>query len=255
MNWWKLATILLGACTAALAVAFLTCYYKTGTLTLSDGANIATIVGNTAVAVSIFFIAYQLQLQSAQMQSQSDQAKLQTQLAKASNSQAFVTLSSDFLLNLVCNEKLMKFYRDTGASYETQTDDVKARYRHLITWWLNFYENVVYQEKSGLLDSELYSAWEKEMRGFVARRHVEKVWDDLKDNYGDLFIARFQPIIDERRAYVAAAATLSTLTSTLTSALSPPPSSPPSSPPASIPSSPPSSPLTSPPTSPPESAA
>jgi hypothetical protein len=220
MNLWKVSTIIFGISTAALSVAFLTLYYDAGSWNVQEGAHLATIAGTFVVAGSIVIIARQLQVQSAQMEHQgrqaelqaeqaklqAEQAELQTRLAKASNSQSFVSISSNFVLSVASNADLMAFWQNTGATYDTATDDVKARYAYLVQWWLTFYENLVHQNDAGLLDAVVFRAWEDDMKGFVKRRHVEKLWDSVSDRYSTLFISHFQPIIDARRSELAAEA-------------------------------------------------
>jgi hypothetical protein len=46
----------------------------------------------------------------------------------------------------------------------------------------------------------------KDMKGYIGRRSVEKVWDGLKDNYSKEFNDTFQPMIDERRRQLESAA-------------------------------------------------
>jgi hypothetical protein len=204
---WKLAAVVFGLLAFGFFIAFMTTYHQVGAWTIQDGANVATIIGNLAVAGSIFFIAAQLKKQSEQLKQQADQAKLQTQLAKAANSQSFVNISSEFVLSVGSDCKLMKFWYSFGATYEAEIDeDKKAQYRYLVQWWLNFYENVEHQNAAGLLEKDVYDAWMSDMKGFVNRRHVEKIWDAVKANYSDPFVARMQPIIDARRLEIEAAA-------------------------------------------------
>lgn len=177
--------ILLASLTAILAGGLIACYWNRGWLTIQNAANLAQIFGSLAVGFSLLFIAIQL--------------RQQTKLARGSNSQSFVNASSNFVLAIGCNEELMKLYSTGGAKFDGFPDDTKAQYRYLVSWWLTFYENVVYQNGIGLLDTGIYDAWRKDMSGFVRRRSVEKVWDELKDNYSQEFIDIFQPLIDKRR--------------------------------------------------------
>jgi len=93
----------------------------------------------------------------------------------------------------------MDFYQTGGEKFETLAASEQARYRYLVAWWLTFYENVQYQQDCGLLDEGVYKAWMNDMAGFVERRRADKVWDFLKPNYSDSFVAHIQPHVDAVR--------------------------------------------------------
>lgn len=176
--------ILFASLTAILAVGLAACYWTRGWLTIQNAADLAQIFGSLAVGLSLLFIAIQL--------------RQQTRLARGSNSQSFVNASSNFVLAVGCNGELMKLYAKGGATFDRLPDETKAQYRYLVGWWLTFYENVVYQNGIGLLDTVIYDAWMKDMSGFIRRRCVEKVWDELKGNYSREFVNVFQPLIEAR---------------------------------------------------------
>lgn len=195
----KLFIILFAVVTAFLAIGLIACYSNRGWLSIGNAANLAQIFGSIAAGGSLLFIAGQMRQQAAQLQLQTTQLELQTSLARASNSQSFVNASSNFVLAIGGNTTLMTLYNSGGAKFENLQSDQQAQYNYLVSWWLTFYENVVYQQEIHLLDAGVYAAWMKDMKGFVRRRSVEKVWDSLKGNYSDNFIKEFQPLIDACR--------------------------------------------------------
>lgn len=148
-------------------------------------ANIATVCGVLLGLTTLFFIAKQL--------------RYQARLARAANSQALVALSSQFVLQVAQSAELAKLWLLDGERYDQLSDDHRAQYRYLASWWLTFFENVEYQHRAGLLDDGVYDAWCGDMQGFVDRRCVEKFWDDLRGNYSKQFVAAFQPLIDAKR--------------------------------------------------------
>lgn len=168
-----------------LSTGLISCYLDRGWLSFQSAANLASIFASAAVGFSLLFIAFQI--------------NRQTELARASNSQSFVAASSNFVLAVGGNPRLMKLYSDGGATFEALASEKQAQYRYLVSWWLTFYENVLYQNDCGLLHKSVYEAWMKDMDGYIRRRSVEKVWDLLKDNYSEPFIKHFQPLIDKRR--------------------------------------------------------
>ena len=161
-------------------------------LTLSNVKDFFSIVASLGGVVSLLFIAYQV--------------NRQTKLAKAANSQSFVNVASSFVLTVGADKELMEFYQTGGTRFETLTPTEQARYRYLVVWWLTFYENVQYQQDCGLLDEGVYRSWIYDMEGFVRRRRVDHVWDHVKGNYSNSFVEHFQPLIDQVRREVRAAA-------------------------------------------------
>lgn len=195
---------LLVALVILLLIGLIACYLDRGWLSIESAADLAQIFGSLAVVFSLLFIARQLGQQAVQLQQQAVQLRLQTQLARGSNSQSFVNASSSFVLAIGCNPRLMKLYANSGEKFDSLSDDEKKQYSYLVSWWLTFYENVVYQNGIGLLDEGVYDAWMSDMKGFIQRRRVERVWNDLRGNYSDEFQKIFQPLIDAREKTVLA---------------------------------------------------
>ena len=171
-----------------VAIALLAAYWPDGKLTIGDVSDLATVGSSVVAAVTLIGISSQLRQQAA--------------LARAANSQSFVSISSEFLLQIASDATLSDLWQK-GAFYESLGVVEKTRYRSLVQWWLNFFENLLYQHSRGLIDDDVYNAWCKDERGFVDRRHVEKVWDEVRGNYSDAFIAHFDVLISDRRCRLA----------------------------------------------------
>ena len=188
----RLFLILLSSLCFLVIIGLAACYWHRGWLTIANVKDLFSILASLGGVASLLFIAHQI--------------NRQTQLAKASNSQAFVNVASAFVLAVGSNKDLMNFYRTGAANFDTLSEDEKARYRYLVAWWLTFYENVQYQQDCGLLDDGVYKAWMSDMEGFVRRRRVDHVWDEVKANYSDSFITRFQPLVDKIKSESVVAA-------------------------------------------------
>jgi hypothetical protein len=184
--------ILLAFLNVVLFAGLMASYANRGWLSFANAGDMAQIFEAIAVGLSLLFIATQLQQQ--------------TRLAKAANSQLLVNASSSFVLAIGSNSDLMKLYATGGRDFDTLKPEEKEQFRYLVGWWLTFFENVVYQYECDLLDKGVYDAWMKDMKGYIGRRSVEKVWDGLKDNYSKEFNDTFQPLIDERRRQLESAA-------------------------------------------------
>ena len=157
-------------------------------ITIADAGDLATVAAALVTAITLLGISWQL--------------RLQANLARAANSQAFVNMSSEFLLNLAGDVRLAELWQ-RGAEYRDLGTAERAQYRALIQWWLNFFENLLYQHKRGLIDDDVYDAWCKDERGFVDRRHLENVWDEVRGNYSDDFILHFDVLVANRRCRLA----------------------------------------------------
>jgi hypothetical protein len=161
---------------------------KSGALTIADAGDLATVAAAIVTAITLFSILWQL--------------RQQAELARAANSQSFVNISSEFLLHLA-NDPILAELWQRGAEYESFTIAQKAQYRALVQWWLNFFENLLYQHQRGLIDDDVYDAWCKDERNFVGRRHVEKVWPEVQKNYSDAFFAHFNELVANRLCKLA----------------------------------------------------
>src|SRR5437868_6427622 len=102
---WKIFTFIFALLTAILAVGLVACYWDKGWLSIQSAANLASIFESLAVGFTIFFIAAQL--------------RQQTRLTRASNSQAFVNVSSGFDLMINGNKELVKLWNFGGENYKS----------------------------------------------------------------------------------------------------------------------------------------
>jgi hypothetical protein len=134
-------------------------------MTLSDFANLATIVQGIFVIVSIGFIWYQL--------------RETTRLARAANTQALVTLSLPFYLQVAQDREMTALWFQHGAKEWNKMDEIdKARHRELLLWWLIFHENVYHQWKKKLIDDETYTTWGRGLEDLMEHTPKE-CWEDL----------------------------------------------------------------------------
>ena len=107
-------------------------------ISLSDLASIATIVGTLSIPLSAIFIWVQL--------------RQQTQLARAANTQTLVELASPFNLQLIQDPKMAEYWVQGAAKYDSYSEVEKYRYKSLLIWWLILHENIYFQWEKGLLD-------------------------------------------------------------------------------------------------------
>ena len=133
-------------------------------MTLADLANISTIAQAILVIISLGFIWYQL--------------RQSTKLAKAANSQALVEHAASFNAMLIESSELAKLWYLFGQNLSDATSVV--RYRELLVQWLIFHENIYYQWRKGLLDSETYNSWLEDLKHTVNNHNLELVSKDVR---------------------------------------------------------------------------
>jgi len=162
-------------------------------------AHVSSVLQFVLFAVSVVFIWKQLKNQSAQVEKQGDQLRQQTDHARVANTQALVSLSSPFNLQLAMEEDAAQLWATDAEAWSKLAPPRKEQYENMIIWWLVFYENIFYQEKNGLLDEAISSSWKQDIRSFVMKRAVEKYWPNLREKYHQLFVDHMDTLIEEKR--------------------------------------------------------
>jgi hypothetical protein len=130
---------------------------------------IATIAQVFVVAVSVYFIWYQL--------------RQQTKLARVANTQAQVALVSPFKLLIAQNKEMAKLWTIGSEDWDALDAEGKQQYKSMLTWWLIFYENMFFQGEKGLLEPDIFAAWKSDLDAFIEARLVEKYWEDVSKKY------------------------------------------------------------------------
>ena len=152
-------------------------------MSLADLANISTIAQAILVIISLGFIWYQLRQSSG--------------LAKAANSQALVEHAASFNALLIENSELADLWYGLGRTFSDATSG--RRYRELLIQWLIFHENIYYQWRRGLLDSEIYNSWLEDLKFTVNNHNLDIVSEDVRK----VFPGKFGNHMIELKAMVA----------------------------------------------------
>lgn len=149
-------------------------------MSLTDLANISTIAQAILVIVSLGFIWYQL--------------RQSVGLAKAANSQALVEHAASFNALLIENSELADLWYAHGQKFSDATS--ARRYRELLVQWLIFHENIYYQWRTGLLDSETYNSWLEDLKFTVNNHNIEMVSRDVRTVFPGKFGAHINELKD-----------------------------------------------------------
>jgi len=153
-------------------------------MSLSELANIASIVQGGVVIISIGFVWYQL--------------REAIKLTKAANTQKFVELSSPFNLQLIQDREMAKLSLQGNKDYDKMDEIDKDRYYNLLYWWLIHHENIYHQWRKNLIDEETYNSWTRDLEYFITTQQLAHRWNELQRNFERSFVAHVSQIIREQ---------------------------------------------------------
>ena len=149
-----------------------------------DWAALATIVQSVVVVISLVLVVLQL--------------RQQTQLAKAANGHRLVELTTPFNLQFMVDDKLTNLMVNGWREHSASRDEVETyQYVSLLVWWLMLHEDIFFQKRQGLLDDRLYDSWDRSLRDFVDRQHLEVSWDAIQDIFRSDFGAYVSQLVDQ----------------------------------------------------------
>jgi hypothetical protein len=132
-------------------------------------ASITQIAQTGIVFISIIIIWYQL--------------KQQTKLTRSANIQTLFELASPLSIQVMQDRTLAKLIYEGHKEYEDFDEVDKFRYRATLIWRLTFQENIYYQKQSGLLEDNVYQAWNDDFKVWAERRHLKLRWPELGQYY------------------------------------------------------------------------
>jgi hypothetical protein len=152
------------------------------TIDWNKTASVSQVVQTGIVIISIIIILYQL--------------RQQTKLARSSNIQTLFDLASPLSIQVMQDRNLAKLIYEGYKDYDTFDEADKFRYRSTLIWRLTFQENIYYQKQNGLLENNVYQAWDKDFKVWAERRHLELRWHELKQYYHQDFCGYVDKIIE-----------------------------------------------------------
>lgn len=151
---------------------------------LTELADFATIASGIALTLSVLFVGYEL--------------RVNARLARASNAQSLVELSTSLIAQVIQSRETSALWAGGLKPYPEMDELDRFRYRTLVTWWLIFHENIHFQFHKGLLDSDVYSAWDYELRAFIKSHHLESYWSEIRCGFQGAFAHHIDSIVKER---------------------------------------------------------
>ncbi len=149
---------------------------------LTDIASISGIVTMVFVIISVWCVWWQL--------------RENTRVSRAANAQSLVDISSPFLLALAQDRSLAELWVCGGSDFAALDVVDKKRYRSMLTWWLMLHENIYYQHKTRLLDSDIYHAWNADLTEFIEAQRLGIHWGEMQHGFEKEFASYVQVLID-----------------------------------------------------------
>ena len=132
------------------------------------------------------------------------QLRQQTKLTSAANTQSLVELILPLNMEMVKDKELTRLWLKGARGFdggEVTDGEIEAdRYDTLIASFLIFHENVYLQHRKGLLDDDIYAAWDNDLDYMVRLQHLDKYWDDgKKSKYHPDFSRHVEDLIQKGR--------------------------------------------------------
>jgi hypothetical protein len=155
-------------------------------ITIALLAEYATIASGIALTLSVLFVGYEL--------------RVNARLTRASNAQALVEMSASFIVQIVQDRDTARFWNGGHPALDHLDELDHFRYLTLMNWWLIFHENIHFQYHKGLLDKDIYLAWDYELRAFVRKHGVENYWPEIRDGFRGGFAQYLDRVVVEREA-------------------------------------------------------
>ena len=140
---------------------------------------VATLVQAIVVVISLILIKCQLQQQ--------------TDLAKAANIQELAAAAIPLNMEEVKSPELMRLTLEGQQQFKPEAQPTaeqikKQQYRVFLSTWLIFSENIYYQNERGLIDPDMYVAWDNGLKDFLKQYDVKSSWDEsMKNSYHKSF--------------------------------------------------------------------
>jgi hypothetical protein len=161
--------------------------------TLNSLTQVAQVVLITATLICIYL---QLRQQTKSVEQQNRLIEQQNKLAKVANAQALIELVSPQAFQVIQDRQLADFLVNGAEKYGRMEEVDRYRYRQLVAWRLNCWENMFFQNQHELLDEAIYSTWTNAYERWV-KKNLNPLWDELKNNYHPEFQSYIEKLLND----------------------------------------------------------
>lgn len=136
--------------------------------------SITSIIQTIAVIISLVYVSKQIRDATKSVKSQTYQSII------SSYAEIEARIGQD-------SETARIYYLGRKQPDQLTTEEEKIRFRQLICSIFNFFENLHYQYKTGLLEAGLWAGWCVVMREQLKQPGVKEYWQATKDFYSKDF--------------------------------------------------------------------
>ena len=143
-------------------------------LTLSEWAAVAEVIGMILVIVSLTFVAFTIERNTAVRGAESDDV-----LFDSFRDISLLTLADPELSNLISRGR---------ADFSTLSETDQLRYKDWLTLHIDNWARAIRREEKGLLGPEDANDWYNYYQELIQRSVTPQLWNDLKWNWGTMEI-------------------------------------------------------------------
>ncbi len=143
-------------------------------LTLSEWASVAEIVGAILVVISLLFVAFSLERNTAALSGENDDALFDS--------------IREIGLVVLGDPELVKLTKRGQNDPTSLTALERARYLEWVSVHLDIWTRTIRREQKGLLTAEEASDWHEYYEEFAKRSLTPEMWQELKWNWGNFSI-------------------------------------------------------------------
>lgn len=135
--------------------------------------SVTSIIQTIAVVISLFYVSRQI----------GDGAKA----VKSQTYQSIISAYAEIESRISQNTETAKIYYTGRHHPEKLTQEEEIIFEQLMCSIFNFFENLYYQNKNGLLENHLWAGWCNLMRVRLAEIGVKEYWDKSEYLYSKDF--------------------------------------------------------------------
>ena len=143
-------------------------------MSLSDLANLATLVSSVAVLVSVVYLALQIRQSARNQRSQMDRGRSQ-QVSE--------------WLQFIASPEIAPLVLRGHACDQTMTPDEHQRYVWCLYPILLHYEDSFFQHRDGMISDAQYTSICNQMKDSARHAGFRAVWTDVRENFPEDFRA------------------------------------------------------------------
>lgn len=134
---------------------------------------VTSVIQTVAVVISLIYVAIQI--------------RDSTKSVKSQTYQAIISSYAEIEARIGQDHETARIFSLGSKNPEQLNEEESVRFRQLICSIFNFYENLYYQYKTGLLEPSLWAGWCRTMRKQLEKKGISEYWDESRCLYSKDF--------------------------------------------------------------------